>query len=83
LIDVRPPASTSGLYPAVVDGSTQKTPEETGRTHTHSDDTGSNGFFGASVETIVHENTRTNMTKMDAFKGTNAKFVPKRTYTDK
>ena len=52
-------------------------------THTHDDHVGSNDFFGASVETIVHENTRTNMTRMDAFKGTNAKFVPKRTYKDK
>ena len=51
-------------------------------THTHSDHTGSNDFFGASVETIVHENTRTNMTRMDAFKGEKAKFVPKRTYKD-
>ena len=52
-------------------------------THTHDDHVGSNTFFGASVETIVHENTRTNMTKMDAFKGANAKLVPKRTYEDK
>jgi cyclase len=52
-------------------------------THTHSDHTGSNDFFGASVETIVHENTRTNMTRMDAFKGEKAKFVPKRAYKDK
>jgi cyclase len=52
-------------------------------THTHDDHTGSNIFFGASVETIVHENTRTNMARGDAFKGTNAKFVPKRTYKDK
>ena len=52
-------------------------------THTHGDHTGSNDFFGASVETIVHENTRTNMTRMDAFKGANATFVPKRTYKDK
>ena len=52
-------------------------------THTHDDHTGSNDFFGASVETIVHENTRTNMARMDAFKGENAKFVPKRTYKDK
>jgi glyoxylase-like metal-dependent hydrolase (beta-lactamase superfamily II) len=51
-------------------------------THTHDDHNGSNNFFGAAVETIVHENTRTNMTRMDAFKGTNAKFVPKRTYKD-
>ena len=52
-------------------------------THTHDDHTGSNDFFGASVETIVHENTRTNMMRMDAFKGEKAKFVPKRTYKDK
>lgn len=51
-------------------------------THTHDDHTGSNEFFGASVETIVHENTRTNMARMDAFKGAKAKFVPKRTYKD-
>ena len=52
-------------------------------THTHGDHTGSNDFFGASVETIVHENTRTNMANMDAFKGANTHFVPKRTYKDK
>jgi glyoxylase-like metal-dependent hydrolase (beta-lactamase superfamily II) len=52
-------------------------------THTHGDHTGSNEFFGASVETIVHENTRANMARMDAFKGEKAKFVPKRTYKDK
>ncbi len=51
-------------------------------THTHDDHTGSNDFFGASVETIVHENTRTNMAKMDSFKGAKATFVPKRTYKD-
>jgi glyoxylase-like metal-dependent hydrolase (beta-lactamase superfamily II) len=51
-------------------------------THTHNDHTGSNEFFGASVETIVHENTRTNMMKMDAFKGEKAKFLPKKTYRD-
>lgn len=52
-------------------------------THTHGDHTGSNDFFGASIETIVHENTRTNMARMDAFKGANAQFVPKRTYKDR
>jgi cyclase len=52
-------------------------------THTHGDHTGSNDFFGVSVETIVHENTRTNMMKMDAFKGEKATFLPKRTYKDK
>jgi glyoxylase-like metal-dependent hydrolase (beta-lactamase superfamily II) len=52
-------------------------------THTHGDHTGSNAFFGTSVETIVHENTKANMARMDAFKGENAKFLPKRTYKDK
>ena len=52
-------------------------------THTHGDHTGGNPFFGASVETIVHENTRANMAKMPEFGGANAQFVPKRTYKDK
>jgi glyoxylase-like metal-dependent hydrolase (beta-lactamase superfamily II) len=52
-------------------------------THTHADHTGGNGFFGASVETIVHENARTSMIKMPEFSGPNAQFLPKRTYKDK
>jgi cyclase len=52
-------------------------------THTHGDHTGSNEFFGTSVETIVQENTKANMEKMDAFKGDKAKFLPKRTYKDR
>jgi glyoxylase-like metal-dependent hydrolase (beta-lactamase superfamily II) len=52
-------------------------------THTHGDHTGSNEFFGASIETVVHENTKANMAKMDAFKGDKANFLPGRTYTDR
>jgi cyclase len=52
-------------------------------THTHGDHTGSNPFFGASVETIVQENTKANMAKMPEFSGVNAQFLPKRTYKDK
>jgi cyclase len=52
-------------------------------THTHGDHTGSNEFFGASVEAVVQENTKASMTKMEAFKGEKAKFLPARTYTDK
>jgi glyoxylase-like metal-dependent hydrolase (beta-lactamase superfamily II) len=52
-------------------------------THTHGDHTGSNEFFGASVESVVHENTKTNMARMDAFKGDKAQYLPKRTYKDK
>ncbi len=52
-------------------------------THTHGDHTGNNGFFGASVEIVAQENTKTNMEKMDAFKGDGAKFLPAKTYQDK
>ena len=52
-------------------------------THTHGDHTGNDGFFGTAVDIIAHENTKTNMEKMDAFKGENAKFLPKKTYKDK
>ena len=52
-------------------------------THTHGDHTGSNSFFGPTVDIVAHENTKTNMAKMDAFKGANAAFLPKRTFQDK
>jgi cyclase len=52
-------------------------------THTHGDHTGNNNFFGASIEIVAHENTKANMTKMDAFKGENAQYLPSKTYSDK
>src|SRR5437773_1643458 len=52
-------------------------------THTHGDHTGNNEFFGTMVDSVVHENTKTNMARMDEFKGDKAKFLPKRTYKDK
>jgi cyclase len=52
-------------------------------THTHGDHTGSNGFFGATIDSIVQENTKANMAKMDDFKGGKARFLPRRTYKDK
>ena len=52
-------------------------------THSHGDHTGSNEAFGATIESIVHENTRANMAKMDEFKNAKAQFLPKRTYKDK
>jgi glyoxylase-like metal-dependent hydrolase (beta-lactamase superfamily II) len=51
-------------------------------THTHGDHTGSNGFFPASVEIVVHENTRANMAKMEELKATPT-AMPDRTYTDR
>lgn len=51
-------------------------------THTHGDHTGSNDFFGATVDIVAHENTKANMEKMDAFKGDKAKYLPKKTFKD-
>ena len=51
-------------------------------THTHRDHTGSNEAFPATIDFVAHENTKTNMMKMDAFKGDKAQFLPKRTYKD-
>jgi glyoxylase-like metal-dependent hydrolase (beta-lactamase superfamily II) len=60
-------------------------------THTHFDHSGSNIEFPATVEFVAHEGTRANMaratcdpvTNCDAFKGENAKYLPKRTYKDR
>ena len=60
-------------------------------THTHYDHTGSNTEFPATVEFVAHENTKANLsqatcaptTNCDAFKGDNARFLPKRTFKDK
>ena len=52
-------------------------------THTHGDHTGSNDFFTGKVEFVAQENTKTNMMKMDEFKGDKAKFLPSKTYKDR
>ena len=51
-------------------------------THTHGDHTGSNNMFPATVDIVAQENTKANMEKMDAFKGDNAKFLPKKSFKD-
>ncbi len=52
-------------------------------THTHADHTSGNSEFPKSVDIVAHENTRTNMSRMDQFKGGNDTFVPKKTFKDK
>jgi len=52
-------------------------------THSHNDHTGSNESFPASVDSVVHENTKVNMSKMDEFRGEKARALPKRTFKDK
>jgi cyclase len=51
-------------------------------THTHGDHVGSNEFFEPSVEIVTHENTKTNMEKMDALKG-KPQAMPDRTFKDR
>jgi cyclase len=78
-------AKLPGFGPTIVDRVKSVTSKPITRiinTHTHSDHTGSNEFFGASIENIVQENTKANMAKMDEFKGDKAQFLPKKTYKE-
>ena len=52
-------------------------------THTHGDHTGSNNQFARTVDFVAQENTKANMSRMEDFKGENAAFLPKKTFTDK
>jgi len=52
-------------------------------THTHGDHVGSNEFFSDTVNIVAQTNTKANMTGMDNFQGTNAKYLPKQTFTDR
>jgi glyoxylase-like metal-dependent hydrolase (beta-lactamase superfamily II) len=53
-------------------------------THTHSDHTGGNMRLGAgTVEIVVQENTKANLTRDPSYAGANAKFLPTRTYKDR
>jgi cyclase len=60
-------------------------------THTHYDHTGSNAEFPGTVEFVAHENTKAHLseptcptvTNCDAFKGANAKFLPKTIFKDR
>jgi cyclase len=52
-------------------------------THVHGDHTSGNVDFPATVNIVVQANTRTDMEKMDLFKGENAKFLPRTTFQDK
>src|SRR5580765_5098592 len=77
-------AMLPGFGPTIVERVKSVTPKPITsiiNTHTHSDHTGSNEYFGASIESIVQENTKANMAKMDEFKG-KEQFLPKKTYKD-
>jgi cyclase len=90
LVDTMLPAAGQGLL-ARIKSVTDKPITTIVNTHTHYDHSGSNVEFPATVEFVAHENTRANMAKpkcppvtnCDAFKGENAKYLPKRTYKDR
>jgi glyoxylase-like metal-dependent hydrolase (beta-lactamase superfamily II) len=52
-------------------------------THVHGDHTSGNVDFPTTVNIVVQANTKTDMEKMDLFKGENAKFLPRTTFQDK
>ena len=60
-------------------------------THTHFDHSGGNVEFPDTVDFVVHDNTLAHMsrascesvTNCDAFKGENAKYLPKTTFSDR
>ena len=90
LVDTMLPAAGRGIL-AQIKSVTDKPVTTIINTHTHFDHTGGNTEFPATVEFVAHENTRANLAKAtcppvtncDAFKGENAKFLPKRTFKDK
>ena len=52
-------------------------------THAHADHTGGNAEFPAVTEIVAHERTKAHMQQIDAFKGSNARFLPNRTVAGK
>jgi cyclase len=52
-------------------------------THAHNDHSGSNEFFGTTVDSVVHENAKTSMAGTADFAGEKARFLPKRTFKEK
>jgi glyoxylase-like metal-dependent hydrolase (beta-lactamase superfamily II) len=90
LVDTMRPAAGRSIL-AQIKSVTDKPVTTIINTHTHFDHTGSNTEFASTVEFVAHENTRANLAKptcppvtnCDAFKGENAKYLPKRTYKDR
>src|SRR2546428_1174426 len=90
LVDTMNPGSGAEIL-AQVQSVTNKPVTTIINTHNHFDHAGSNTEFPASVETVVHEDAKANwsqatcppVTHCGAFKGENAKFLPRKTYKDK
>lgn len=90
LVDTMLPGAGTSLM-ARIRSVTDKPVTTVINTHTHYDHSGSNNELSAAIEFVAHEGTRANMaratcepvTNCGAFKGENAKFLPKKTYKDR
>ena len=90
LVDTMLPGAGKSLL-AKIKSVTDKPVTTVINTHTHFDHSGSNNELPDSIEFVAHEGTRANMAKANcepvtncnAFKGANAKYLPKKTYKDK
>jgi len=81
LIDTKLPTFGQGILDAVKTV-TPKPVTTIINTHTHNDHTGSNNELPRGLQIIAHVNTKSNMEKMDLFKGANA-ALPTRTFSDR
>jgi cyclase len=82
LIDAKTRASAHGVLDAV-QAVTDKPVTMIVNTHAHADHTGGNVEFATVKDIVAHENTKAAMAKMEAFSGSNARFLPTRTFRDK
>src|SRR5262249_39563081 len=83
LVDTKLANNGQGILDQIKTG-TKKTWTQIIKTHTPSHHTGSKQFFPASVEIVTHENTKTNMEKMDVFKDpANKNGLPDRIFKDR
>lgn len=51
-------------------------------THAHDGEVPANHEFPSVTDILAHDNTRARMTRMEAFGGANARFLPNRTFSD-
>ena len=79
-------AKNPGWGQPILDKIKELTPKPVTRvinTHTHGDHVSGNVEFPATVEVVTQANTKTNMEKMEIFKTSGGRGLPKRTFTDK
>ena len=79
-------AKNPGWGQPILDKIKELTPKPVVRlinTHTHGDHVSGNVEFAGTVEVVAQENTKANMEKMDIFKTSGGRGLPKQTFKDK